>query len=50
MPILVTKQHVKYSCVVIYVQLFVTPGSSVYGISQARILGWVAISYSRVSS
>ena len=26
------------------------PGSSVYGIFQARILEWVAISYSRVSS
>ena len=26
------------------------PGSSVYGISQARILKWVAISYSRGSS
>ena len=26
------------------------PGSSVHGISQARILEWVAISYSRVSS
>jgi len=26
------------------------PGSSVHGISQARRLGWVAISFSRVSS
>ena len=26
------------------------PGSSVLGISQARILGWVAISFSRGSS
>ena len=26
------------------------PGSSVHGISQARILGWVAISFSRGSS
>ena len=26
------------------------PGSSVYGISQARILEWVAISFSRGSS
>ena len=26
------------------------PGSSVYGIFQARILGWVAVSYSRGSS
>jgi len=26
------------------------PGSSVYGISQARILDWVAISFSRGSS
>ena len=38
------------------VQLFVTPmdcsppGSSVHGTSQARILEWVAISYSRGSS
>ena len=27
-----------------------SPGSSVYGVSQARILGWVAIFFSRVSS
>ena len=38
-----------------HVQLFVThdcspPGSSVYGISQARVLEWVAISFSRGSS
>jgi len=26
------------------------PGSSVHGISQARILGWVAISFSRGAS
>ena len=26
------------------------PGSSVYGISQARILGWLAISFSKESS
>ena len=26
------------------------PGSSVHGISQARIMGWVAISFSRGSS
>ena len=26
------------------------PGSSVHGISQARIMEWVAISFSRVSS
>ena len=32
------------------VWLFVTPGSSVHGISQARILEWVAISFSRRSS
>ena len=41
---------------VIVVQLHLTlcdplvcslPGSSVYGISQARVLGWVAISFSR---
>ena len=29
---------------------FRLPGSSVYGILQARILGWIAISYSRGSS
>ena len=29
---------------------FSPPGSSVHGISQARILEWVAISYSRGSS
>ena len=29
---------------------FGPPGSSVHGISQARILEWVAISFSRVSS
>ena len=34
-----------------HVRLFVTPpGSSVHGIFQARILGWVAISYSRGSA
>ena len=36
-----------------HVQLFATPwtiGSSVHGISQARILEWIAISYSRRSS
>ena len=39
-----------------HVQLFCDPmdcsppGSSVYGISQARILEWIAISFSRVSS
>ena len=32
------------------VQLFVTPGSSVHGILQARILEWVTISFSRGSS
>ena len=42
-------------CVLTYVQLcdlmnFNPPGSSVHGISQARILEWVAISSSRVSS
>ena len=30
--------------------LYESIGSSVHGISQARILGWVAISYSRRSS
>ena len=33
-----------------HAQLFVTPGSSVRGISQARILQWVAIPFSRGSS
>ena len=42
-------------CVCRCVQLFATsytssPGSSVHGISQARILEWVAISFSRGSS
>ena len=43
-------------CVLSRVQLFVTsctiyspPGFSVHGIFQARILEWVAISYSRAS-
>ena len=42
-----------YVCVISYLQLFaipVPPGSSVHGIFQARILAWVAISYSRGSS
>ena len=30
-----------------HAQLFETPGSSVHGILQARILGWAAISFSR---
>ena len=40
------------SCVLSHVQLFATPwpGSSVHGIFQARILGWIAISSSRGSS
>ena len=42
-------------CMLSHVQLFVTPqtnqpGSSVHGIFQARVLEWVAISYSRGSS
>jgi len=43
-------------CMISHVQLFVTPmdcsppGPSVHGISQARILYWVAISYSKGSS
>ena len=40
-------------CLLNHVQLFVTPwmhGSFVHGIFQARILEWVAISYSRGSS
>ena len=31
-------------------QSYSSPGSSVHGILQARILGWVAISYFRISS
>ena len=44
------------SCVLSQVRFFVTawsispPGSSVHGIFQARILEWVAISFSRGSS
>ena len=49
--------HVR-ACLFSHVQLFGTPpgvlcsppGSSVHGISQARILEWVAISFSRGSS
>ena len=46
-------------CVCVSTQLCLTlfdlmdydlPGSSVHGISQARILEWVAISYSKTSS
>ena len=43
-------------CWLSHVQLFVTPqtvappGSSVHGISQARVMKWVAISFSRGSS
>ena len=33
-----------------HIWLFATPGSSVHGIYQARILEWVAISFSRGSS
>ena len=33
-----------------YIRLFATPGSSVHGVFQARILEWVAISPSRGSS
>ena len=49
----VTEMH---ECVLNHVQLFCNPmdcspsGSSVHGISQARILEWVAISLSRGSS
>ena len=38
-----------HMCVISYLQLFaipVPPGSSVHGIFQARILAWVAISFS----
>jgi len=56
--------HLTYACLPVYfksscVQLCMTlcdsmdcsmPGSSVHGIFQARILGWVAISYSKGSS
>ena len=52
-------QHIRYSVNVIYSLSYVQlcdsmdcslPGSSVCGISQARILEWVAISFSRGSS
>ena len=41
-----------FSCVLLCVTLWTCspPGSSVHGISQARILEWVAISFSRGSS
>ena len=45
-----------YALALSCVQLFVTPmdyssaGSSVHGISQARILEWVAISFTKVSN
>ena len=58
-----TKMHIRSCCVVLLVaQLHLTdatvatlwtiipPGSSVHGISQERILEWVAISFSRESS
>ena len=40
--------HIKCYCLV--VKLCGLPDSSVHGISQARILEWVAISFSRGSS
>ena len=40
----------QHACMLIRVQLFATPGSSVHGILQARILEWVAIFFSRGSS
>ena len=56
----VSSQHIKGVCIHVQllsrVQLFCNPmdcslpGSSVHGISQARILEWVAISFSRGSS
>ena len=54
------KDHIRFNvcvCLLSRVQLFVTPwtvcsssGSSVHGISQATIVEWVAISFSRESS
>ena len=37
-------------CVLSRIWFFSTPGSSIHGISQARLLEWVAISFSRGSS
>ena len=40
-----------HSCLTLYDPMdYSPPGSSVHGIFQARILVWVAISFSRVSS
>ena len=38
---------VNVCCILSRVQLFYPPGSSVHGISQARILEWIAISFSK---
>ena len=40
-------QTVQWSLGLVCVCVFSLPGSSVYGISQARMLEWVAISSSR---
>ena len=37
-------------CILSHAQLFATPGSSVHGISQARTLAWIAISFPKGSS
>ena len=42
-----TGQTIQWSLGFVCVCVFSLPGSSVYGISQARILEWVAISSSR---
>ena len=39
-----------FSCSDSFATLWTQPGSSVHGVSQARILEWVAISFSRESS
>ena len=49
---IVSEVEVEMEVLLSHVQLFVTPetappGPSVHGILQARILGWVAISFSR---
>ena len=43
-------ENVFFSCIWRFVTPWSLPGSSAHGILQARILGWVAISFSRESS
>ena len=46
-PLNMKKVLVAQSCPTLCDPIDCSPGSSVYGISQTRILEWVAISYSR---